>query len=370
MIISRYLVKEVCYALLAVTFVLLLIFLSNQLVRFLSYAASGKIAANVLLQIMGFEISFLLALLLPLGLYLGIISTYGRLYADNELRAMQAAGLGTQKLVQLMAILALIVMVVVMALTLWINPYIASVKDKLVAQGVAAGNVINNLMPGRFQLNSDENRVFYVESIARNHREARNLFVAEQKKATPDGTGNAWIVLSAAEGYQMTDPVSKDKFVVAVDGYRYEGTPGQNAYKIIQFKKYAVRLPDQTMEMQHQAQEMIPTAVLWQHYFENPRNAAELQWRISMPLSAFLLALLAIPLSYVRPRQSRYAQLFPAILIYVIYVEMLFVARDWVEQKTLSIGLGLWWVHGILIVLIMLLFLWQTGKLFFVRKSW
>ncbi len=369
MIISRYLMKEVCYALLAVTLVLLLVFLSNQLVRFLSYAASGKIAANVLMQVMGFEISFLLALLLPLGLYLAIISTYGRLYADNELGVMQSSGYSTQKLVALTVKLALVVMMIVMLLTLWINPSIAKIKDKLVSQGVASGNVINNLMPGRFQLSGDENRVFYVESISRNHQQAQNIFIAEQKKPTTDGILNPWTVLSAQEGYQMTDPVTKDKYVVAVDGYRYEGTPGQNAYKIIQFKKYAVRLPDQDVAAVHQAQEMIPTSVLWQHYFENPRNAAELQWRLSMPLSALLLALLAIPVSYVRPRQSRYAHFLPAILVYVVYVELLFTARDWVEQKTLPISLGLWWVHGALIIVIGFIFLWQTGRLSFARKS-
>ncbi|MCD6039527.1 MAG: lptF [Gammaproteobacteria bacterium] len=369
MIISRYLVKELFYALLAVTFVLLLIFLGNQLVRFLSYAASGKIAVNVLLQIMGFEVAFLLALLLPLGLYLGIIGTYGRLYADNELRIIQASGFGIRRLVQLTATFALIVMLLTLLLTLWVNPYIAKIKDKLISQSAATSSVINNLMPGRFQVSGDENRVFYVENIARNHQQAQNLFIAEQKKMGADEARPAWTVVSAATGYQMIEPLTQDKFVVAVDGYRYEGTPGQNAYKIIQFKKYAVRISDPIMERAHLGQEMIPTSILYQHYFDNPKNAAELQWRISMPLSAFLLALLAIPCSYVRPRQSRYAPLFPAILIYVIYVEMLFAARDWVDQQILPISVGLWWVHGLLILLIILLFLRQTGKLSFLRKS-
>lgn len=368
MIISRYLLKEVCQALLAVTLVLLLIFLSNQLVRFLGYAASGKIAANVLFQAMGFEISFLLPLLFPLGLYLGIIATYGRLYADNELRVMQTYGLSTQKLVQITCSLAAVVSFIVLIVTLWVNPFIAVEKEKLFSQSAASGNILNTLMPGRFQLSGDEQRVFYVEKISRNHQQAQNIFVAEQRKPAENGSGNAWTVLSASKGYQMIEPASQDKFVVAVDGYRYEGTPGQNAYKIIQFKKYAVRIPDQTLELQHQAEEMIPTHTLWQHYFQNARNAAELQWRFSMPLSAFLLALLAIPLSYIRPRQSRYATFLPAILIYVIYIELLFVARDWVEQKSLPIGLGIWWVHAIVILLIAVLFMWQSGK-FVVRKN-
>ena len=368
MIISRYLLKEICHALVAVTLVLLLIFLSNQLVRFLGYAASGKIPVNVVIQVMGFEISFLLALLLPLGLYLAIIATYGRLYADNELRVMQAYGMTTQKLVQITSGLALCVMSIVMLFTLVVNPLIAVKKDKVLSQSATANNILNALAPGRFQASGDDNRVFYVEAISRDHQKANNIFVAEQKKMSLVSQP-AWTVLSAAEGYQFTDSVSQDKFVVAIEGYRYEGTPGQNDYKIIQFKKYAVRIPNQAMTSQHQAQEVIPTTLLWQHYFQNPKNAAELQWRLSMPLSVFLLALLAIPLSYIRPRQSRYAQFLPAILIYIIYVELLFVARDWVEQKILPIAVGMWWVHLLLVFLIILLFKWQSGKLFFMRKN-
>ena len=138
MIIFRYLTKEVFQTLIAVTLVLLLIFLSNQLVRYLSYAASGKIPANILLQLMGLEIPYLLAVLLPLGLYLGILLTYGRLYADNELRVMQAYGLSAQKLVIITGSYAFLIMIVVSCLTFWVNPLIASQKDALIAKGISA----------------------------------------------------------------------------------------------------------------------------------------------------------------------------------------------------------------------------------------
>jgi lipopolysaccharide export system permease protein len=361
--------KEVSGSVLAVTFVLLLIFLGNQLVRFLNYAASGKIAANILLQVMGFEVAFLLALLLPLGVYLGTMTTYGRLYADNELRVMCVYGLSVKHLFLITGGLAIFVAAMTAVLTLGINPYLAAEKEKLIAEGGTAGNSINTLLPGRFQVSSDDNRVIYVESIARNHQRANNIFVAEKKRLSPDSSESAWSVLSAAQGYQKNgmDPI--DRFVVALDGYRYEGTPGQNAYKVIQFKKYAVRLPEQTAGSQRQAQEVIPTAVLWKNYWQNPRNAAELQWRLSVPLSVFLLAMLAVPLSQVQPRQGRYAQLLPAVLIYIIYVELLFVARDWVEQKILPVSMGLWGVHGVLALLVVLIGVWQSGKLLRMRKN-
>ena len=146
MIISRYLLKEVLSSLLAVTIILLLIFLSNQLVRYLSYAASGKIAADLVIRLMGFEIPYLLALLLPLGLYLGIILAYGRLYTDSEMSVMQACGIGQQRLLGINFLLALVVAAFVLVLMLFVNPTIAAEKNK----GIAENTILDTLRPGAF----------------------------------------------------------------------------------------------------------------------------------------------------------------------------------------------------------------------------
>lgn len=359
MIISRYLTKEVFNALLAVTFVLLLVFISQQLVRYLSYAASGKIAANILFQIVGFEIPNLLALILPLGLFLGVILVYGRLYADNELRVMHACGLSIRQLIIMTSTLAALMTVVVGILMLWVNPTIAADKQKMLTSG-SADNFLDTLMPGRFQVSSDGRRVAYVEKISRNRKEADNIFIAEQEKNGVDLTGTPWVVLSAKNGYQALDPETKEPFIIATEGYRYAGTPGQNDYRIIQFQKYAIRTPATTLNTQRLTQQAIPTQQLINNY-RDVENASELQWRLAIPFSAFLLALLAIPLSQVKPRQGRYAMLLPAILIYVAYMNLLFAGRNLIEQKIISLWIGLWWVHSIVLILIAALF-WRTRR--------
>lgn len=355
MIISRYLIKEVVNTLLAVTLVLLLIFLSQQLVRYLSYAASGKIAVNLLFQLLGFEIPFLLAVLLPLGLYLGIILTYGRLYADNELRVLHACGYSRRRLVVLTGGLAIIVALVVLGLTTWANPHIAAAKQKSLQRSSGIDSILDVLMPGRFQVSEDGRRVVYVEKISRDHREADNLFIADQGKNTSDQNVYPWTVLSAEHGYQMQDKATHDHFVVATNGYRYAGVPGQNDYKITQFKKYAVRTPDVSANSQRQIDEAIPTSKLFRTYHE-PNHAAELQWRLSMPLSAFLLALLAVPLSQVRPRQGRFMMLLPAVLIYIVYINLLFAGRNLIELSKVPVVVGLWWVHLLVLVFAVVLF--------------
>ena len=355
LIIFRYLFKEVLAALTAVTLVLVLLFLSNQLIRYLGYAAAGKIPANLLMQLMGFEIPYLLALLLPLGLYLGIILAYGRMYADSEIPVMQACGFGIRKLIRYTLAVTVLVATAVFVLVLWVNPWLATQK----AQGLSQEHMIDSLQPGRFQIINGGNSVIYVEKIARNRVAANNIFVAQEKPNPSDpDSGNAWTVISADKAYQAKDNTNAN-FVVSADGNRYDGVPGHNAFKVIQFKKYAIRIPPTVVDERRVEQEAQPTTKLWRHY-NRPLAAGELQWRLSMPLSVFILALLAIPLSRVRPRQGRFSHLLPAVLLYIIYVNLLFMARNWVDLKIVPVEFGMWWVHGMMFGLACILLFLQS----------
>jgi lipopolysaccharide export system permease protein len=198
-----------------------------------------------------------------------------------------------------------------------------------------------------------------VEKITRDRKQANNLFIAQESKSTADNA-NAWVVLSAASGYQSIDKATQVPYVVADNGNRYEGTPGQSDYKIFQFTKYAMRLPDAPISSMRQLQEAVPTSQLLAKY-DNPNNASELQWRISIPLSTFLLGLLAVPLSQVRPRQGRYAMLLPALLVYVVYMNLLFAGRNLIEQKLVPTYVGMWWVHLLpLALLLWVVSSWRT----------
>jgi lipopolysaccharide export system permease protein len=76
----------------------------------------------------------------------------------------------------------------------------------------------------------------------------------------------------------------------------------------------------------------------------------ELLWRIGMPVSALILALLAIPLSYVNPRAGRSANMLIAILIYAIYSNLMSVSQAWVAQGKLSFWVGVWAVHALMLL--------------------
>lgn len=353
MIITRYLTREVLNALLTVTLILVLAFLSQQVVRYMNYAALGKIPTNILLELVSFEIPYLLALLLPLGLYLGILLAYGRLYADNEMAILQMYGFDQRRLLNLTMLIALGVSAVVLFLMLWVNPLISAKRQQIMSSDEATLHLIETLIPGRFQVSSDGKHVMYVEKLSRDHQRAENVFLAQEKKKAEDGEQDAWMLVFADQGYQIKDKDSQDQFFVTEDGYRYEGTPGQNDYTITQYKKYTARIPQSDVRVTHQENETLSTSQLWREYI-NPKPAAELQWRFSIAFATFLLGILAVPLSTIRPRQGRFIILLPAVLGYIVYINLLSVARHWVEQGFVPISVGMWWVHGLMVVFLAL----------------
>ena len=365
MIIKRYLTREILNSLLAVITVLMLAFLVQQTVRYLNYAAIGKIPTNVLLELVSFEVPYLLALLLPLGLYLGILLAYGRLYADNEMSILQLSGFGNERIIRLTVSIALIVTGVVLVLMLWVNPWVSTQRQQVMESDEATMHLLQTIIPGRFQVSPDGTHVIYVEKISRDHQRAENVFVAQAKKDPDSQDQESWMIVSANQGYQVKAPDSSDQFFVTLDGFRYEGVPGQNDYKITQFGKYSVRIPQVDARTTHQANETLSTLDLWNDY-GNPKRAAELQWRFSMAIATFLLAMLAVPLSNVRPRKGRYLILLPAIIIYIVYFNLLFAARHWIEQGMVPILAGMWWVHALLILFIVLVM--YAGKRRFMAR--
>lgn len=361
MIIFRYLTREIALTLSSVTGVLLLVFLSNQFVRFLSQAATGKFASTLLLKLLSIEIPHLLTLLLPLGLFLGILLTYGRLYADNEMSVLSACGVSRQQLLTFTLPITGIVVAIVIILSFWLTPKLLTYRNTLLAQSGTAIQ-LQAALPGRFQETDGGKRIFYVESMSADKQKMKNIFMAQLEKTdeTQNSTIAPWIIITAKSGHQMIDRKTGDRFFVSEDGHRYQGTPGAKDFRIVNYKEYGIRIESHAVAISKQEASMSTLALLKTK--ENPLIAnAELQWRIAMPLSALLLALLALPLSHINPRQGRYAHILPGILIYILYLNLLLLGRNWIERDIIHPDIGLWWAHGLMLIAAGVIWINQAG---------
>lgn len=346
--IFKYLAKEVYSVLAVVAGILLLTFLSNAFVRYLTKAASGKLSGATVLKIIAIQIPMLLGLLLPVSLFLAFLLAYGRMYVDSEMTVLTACGMSRFQLLKHSLVISIIVVILDMFLVFYISPMLTAYQQKLLSSSPEQ-TILETIQPGRFQVANSGKDVFYIQSVDHDHEKLKNIFVAQKEKKKSVNGAAVWNVLSASTGYAKKDDKTKDEYVVATDGYRYYGSPGQKDFRIIKFSEYGAKLSTTTKDIKHQ-QEAMSNLNLWKIHKKDPRALAELQWRISVPLSIPILILLAVPLSRVRPRQGRYAQLLPAILIYAIYANMLFVAKDWVGHQKVPGYLGMWWLHGMLLI--------------------
>ncbi len=360
MIIFRYLCKELYASLLAITLVLLIIFITNQFIHYLKDAASGQITMTAVMQIMSLQIPLLLGYLLPLGLYLSILIGYGRLYVDHEMTVLSSCGMSRMQLLGMTMLIATFVMIIVAALMLWVEPIIQGYRTAILNRAITKAS-IQKIVPKRFQ-KLHPGTVLYAGQLSRERSSMYDVFLAQRKN---DET-HEWDVTVAKEAGEREYPELKGQFVVFNDGYRYVGIPGQRDYKKIKFGQYGVKLVTPDAQLNDWPSN-VPTLQLLHLKNKNltPQEIREakamLQWRLAMPISVILFALLAFPLSQVNPRSGKFAQLFPAILIYIAYADLMFLARAWIEKGTISPHLGLWWVHGLALLLAILLNLYRIG---------
>jgi lipopolysaccharide export system permease protein len=360
MILFRYLTREVLTSLSLITSLLFLILMSNEFVHYFNQVAGGKFAASILWKLIVLESPRFLAILLPFSLFLAILFTYSRLYADYEMTVLNACGFSLGQLMCLSLPFIFLITLIVAGLNLWLNPFLLSYRNKLFAQTGTAVE-LQTIQPGSFQQANGGRRIIYVESISADHKSVKNIFLAQTNLQKLPTEITPWTILSAHSGYQMINPVTKEPFFVALNGKRYQGVPGEAEYYITQFVKYGIRI-DSVTTMNNKQQDALSSITLWKASLANkPSYFSELQWRLSAPISILLLALLAIPLSRVKPRQGKYLHILPAIIIYIMYLNLLLAGRNWIENGEISYRWGLWWIHGLLILIIIFIWCYVLG---------
>ena len=119
------------------------------------------------------------------------------------------------------------------------------------------------------------------------------------------------------KGRQQVTENDDNKFLVLNDGYRFVGNPGEYDYEITYFRDYASKLDKTNSAITNQEVSSFSTAQLVSMSTSEAR--AELQWRLSLPVTILVVVFLAVSLSKTAPRQGRYVRVLPAILIYFTY---------------------------------------------------
>jgi lipopolysaccharide export system permease protein len=351
--IFRYLSKQVLAATAAVTLILLVVGLINRFIQYLAEAVAGEMASDVLLLLMFYRLPDFLLVILPLALFLAILLAYGRMYAENEMTVLIASGLSRRRLLGFTLASSMLVVVLVAFLSLLLAPWGIRNTEQLMQRQDQLTEV-DLMTAGQFQEFNEGERITYAERITgiTGGRQLENVFVVSSASGQGSRAGIRVIISETAR--PEIDADSGARFMRLENVLQYQGQPGSAQFTIGQFDVQAILLPEPAGIEEVDEEEALRTRDLWGA--AQPEYQAELQWRISAVLIIPVMTLLAVPLSKVNPRQGRFSKLVPAALVYALYFVLLQVCREQIADGQLPAIVGLWWVHGIFLLVGWLLY--------------
>jgi len=357
-IIERYIAREVVKPLLTICGVLLIIFVGYSSGRYLTDAVNGLLPVETVVSLILLRSAIALEVLLPVALYLSVVLGLGRLYMDSEITALQACGMGVSRVFRVVFYLSLILAIVVAGLSLYGRPW-AYEQSYWIKARADIDIDIENLEAGSFYESERDGQTIFVERVRRRSGRLENVFIRSEKYGLVR-------VTNAHEGYQEIDEASGRRHLVLLDVHVYELQRNGTRDKIGRFGQLRMRLKDPepiSVGYKRKAASTLQLADSAQLL-----DVAELQWRLSTPVSTLLLGFLGVLVSRAGPRRSRYGKALAAIVIYAVYYNVSAISRTWLETGFVSTFPGIWWVQALLAVLLLAL-LYQPRMAFRYRRN-
>ncbi len=350
MIIIRYLVREIFKSQLAILIILLLIFFSQKLVRFLGAAVDGQIPANLVMVLLGLGLPGMAQLILPLSLFLAILMTYSKLYTENEITVMNACGLGNSLLVKAGFVLMIVTAIVATINVTWLGPWSQRYQSE-VMQNAKVNPGAASLAAGQFQTTSAGNNVMFIGKIHGNKFE--DVFFAQLR---PSSRARPSVAL--ADKGQIDQQPDGSLVVTLDEGTRFEGTAMLRDFRITDFQNYRAVVGHEKVTLDPDDAEQMDFTTLW--HSKDPDFRSELHWRLTLIFSVFVMGLMVIPLSAVNPRQGRALSMLPAMLLYLIFFLLQSALRSNGGKGRLDPLLWMWGVNLAFLSLAVALNMWDT----------
>jgi lipopolysaccharide export system permease protein len=230
-IISRYIFRETLQTWAGVTGVLLVVIVSNQLAKVLGDAASSQLPRDEVFHILALSSLQYFPMLIPVGLFLGVLLTLGRLYRDSEMHALMACGYGPGRLFRPLSVLGIALALLVAWLAISVGPS-SQLEVQRITREVRQRGDLRSIEPGRFVSLGLAGAVIYAESLTP-ERQLQHVFVQRR-------TLTGLEVIVADKAWQQDGAEPNTWTLVFENGRRYEGRPGDAAFRVIEFEQHGV----------------------------------------------------------------------------------------------------------------------------------
>lgn len=346
--ITRYVIREITAPFLVVTSLFAVIFVTYASVSLLSDIAHGLLHPRFIAPLIFLKLITALDVILPSALYFAVIAGLGRLHQDSEMVAFMAAGFSTGQLLRSVFYFSLIVALIACLASNVGRPWAFRMNYALQARAMAELD-IEKIPAGSFHALKGSNQVLLART--RDTANGRLGDIYMQRDAGPDTSR-----VITAESMQLPKSDAGSVLPVTFEkGYVYLLANNDDKDRSIEFNTLTLPLAGGVAPVGHKrkAAETFELA-----HSDNAGDIAEFQWRLAIPLTTIMFALLAVPLSHTLQGQGRHARVIRAIIVYSLFFNIFGIARNLVEQAQVPAIPGIWWFY-ILPLASLCLLLWR-----------
>ena len=328
-ILDRYLLAELFQVWVAVLLVLLLITFGTQASELLTEAVQGSVSPTLVGHLLLLKLPPALEVVVPLVMLLAALLTFGRWYQDREMVVLYSCGISPAYLQRRVALFALPVALLVLFNAGWLAPW-SEEKSRLMLTEAQRSLGLATLQPGRFNP-LGQGGVFYMAERGEDWR-MQQVWL---RYPTPEGE----LVLSAPQGgFEWVDGRLA---LVLQDAWSVQGLDQpETGVTVRHFQRFEGFVPQLSMSLPQRGLKELTLPELFNK--DTPQAHALLHQKLIAPVSVLVMALMGLVLSRTGPREGRFARVFWALLLYVLYVQLLTTFQDRIRQGELIWVWGMW----------------------------
>jgi lipopolysaccharide export system permease protein len=351
--IAKYIRHNLVTLFFAIIFIIGLVLFGNQFVLMVQESVERGIPLQELMPLVSFNMIRDVSLILSLSLFLAIILTISQLYKNSEAVVMNSLGLSDKHFIVFIQPLVLLSFVIIFFLTIYAVPW-AKQQKNIMEEETKNASEFSFITEGEFEVFKQGEIVFYasesksLDTIKGQNMEEIFIYAFDNEKP---------VIVLASEAKKYIDSESESTYLRLKDGVRYQGIPGNENINILNFDLYDLEIVSGELQKSIVIYTKIEGKSTLDLIKEGGRYAnAELQWRLSQPITVLILSVIGVFLGKTSPRGGKGVNLLIGIIVFMLYYNGLLVAKSAIELGQMDPIIGLWGVHLLMVLLLLLLY--------------
>jgi lipopolysaccharide export system permease protein len=358
--IARYIRRNLVTLFFAIVFIIGLVLFGNQFVLTVQESVERGIPLQELMPLVSFNMIRDVSLILSLSLFLAIILTISQLYKNSEAVVMNSMGLSDKHFIVFIQPIVLLSFVIIFFLTIYAVPW-AKQQKNIMEEETKNASEFSFITEGEFEVFKQGEIVFYaseskfLDTIEGQNMEEIFIYAFDNEKP---------VIVLASEAKKYIDSESKSIYLRLKDGVRYQGIPGNENINILNFDLYDLEIVSGELQKSIVIYTKIEGKSTLDLIKEGGRYAnAELQWRLSQPITVLILSVIGVFLGKTSPRGGKGVNLLIGVIIFMLYYNGLLIAKSAIELKQMDPIIGLWGVHLLMVLLLLLLYQFRQMRI-------